>query len=50
MYCSYLNDSANHWSANPHPSHVITHGTTDDFDDTTTSTGKSSLEESLTSQ
>ena len=46
----FLNDSANHWSTNPHPSHVITHGTTDDFDDTTTSTGKSFIGKILTSQ
>ena len=29
----------NHWSAEPHHSHVITHGTTEDFEDVTPSTG-----------
>ena len=29
----------NHWSAESHPSHVITHGTTEDFEDVTPSTG-----------
>ena len=35
----FSNNLVNHWSEVPHPSHVITHGTTDDFDDATPSTG-----------
>ena len=29
----------NHWSIEPHPSHVITHGQAENYDDAITSTG-----------